>query len=130
MRLKSAQTAEMARKRPEIRFSLQKTVRFGRINVETNPAAFAFYGVPLFFRLAPFNQRFPNLTAHVRFLELRYVSEMKKDERYEKALLAAEQLLESRKRAKSCFYSITCADLTQSQSTCLTATRGSPLCRR
>lgn len=43
----------------------------------------------------------------MRFLELRYVSEMKKDERYEKALLAAEQLLESRKRAKSCFYSIT-----------------------
>ena len=62
MRLKSAQTAEMARKRPEIRFSLQKTVRFGRINVETNPAAFAFYGVPIFFRLAPFNQRFPKGT--------------------------------------------------------------------
>tara|TARA_B100000965_G_scaffold396458_1_gene411439 strand:+ start:988 stop:1221 length:234 start_codon:yes stop_codon:yes gene_type:complete len=38
----------------------------------------------------------------VRFLDLRYVSEMdKKAERYEKALLAAEQLLESRKRAKS-----------------------------
>ena len=38
----------------------------------------------------------------MRFLDLRYVSEMdKKAERYEKALLAAEQLLESRKRAKS-----------------------------